>query len=274
MLAKGLAYIVIMASSVAFAQDTKPPDPPPPPNPGEPAITLSLAFASRTDRTVGGGVVSGSGVLTPDEFSGVVRYTLTLPVPHLRGYEPPAPQLWYSSRAGNEKAGVGWSFEFGAIHRSDFKRAGVQEFSHRSPVSSSPLVRGPTGKYTAEVNPPYSQYEVTGDGWMMTDQSGVRFRFGMNGSHRIPKDASHHATKQWLLEEIEDPHGNVVSFDYDIASNIAYPTRARYGAYRGVAGAEMPHVVEYVFTYEARPDVAAYSSSGVRYVVDKRLGKC
>lgn len=254
--------------ATAHAQDKDPPSPQPP-TPGEQPVSLALSIASR-ESTPGPAGASGIGVLTPDEFTGVARYVVSFPLPPVRGFEPPAPKLWYSSRNGNGKAGMGWATEFGSIHRSELKRAGIAEFSHRSPVGSNPLVFD-GARYQPEVSPPYSKYERAGDGWLMVDQSGTKYRFGTSAAYRIPTNAPDSNVRDWLLEEIEDPSGNLVQFEYEIDGNIAYPRRAAYGGHRTNGVVDLQHFLEYLMTYEPRPDPARLISGGVSYSMGKRL---
>lgn len=252
----------------AYAEDDPPP-PPQRPTPVAEPVSLSLSIASRESAPVPSGA-SGIGVLTPDEFTGVARYVVTFPLPPIRGFEPPAPKLWYSSRNGNGKGGVGWTAEFGSIHRSELKRPGVAEFLHQSPVGSSPLVFD-GARYLPEVSPPYNRYERVELGWRMVDQNGTTYRFGFSATHRLPTAAQGDDIRDWLLEEIEDPSGNLVQFEYEVDGNVAYASRVAYGAHRKNGVIDLPHFIEYTMKYEPRPDAVPLVSRGATYLMTKRL---
>lgn len=266
-----LGIFCALLSLNAPAQEEPRPPPPPPqlPTPAAEPVSLSLSIASRESAPVPSGA-SGIGVLTPDEFTGAARYVVTFPLPPIRGFEPPAPKLWYSSRNGNDKGGMGWTAEFGSIRRSELKRPGIAEFLHQSPLGSNPLVSD-GARYQPEVSPPYTRYERVGLGWTMVDQSGTTYRFGFKATHRLPTGAQGDEIRDWLLEEIEDPSGNLVQFDYEVDGNVAYPSRAAYGAHRKNGAIDLPHFIEYTMKYEARPDTVRLVSRGVTYVMTRRL---
>lgn len=264
-----LFVIALLFSPVSFAQDQ---DPGPAPEDTIPADYIkSLALAEPTTSTSG----SGSGTLTPDLFSGTMRYTIKLPLPPMRGFESPAPVLTYSSRSTETSVGFGWSFDFGAISRVTSKLGQSTNFHHSSRAGAIALVASGSA-YVPEFSPPFTKYRLNDAAgasyWVAVDDQGVIYRFGGSPESRVPTASTGDSVKKWLLDEISDPNGNFVTFSYVASGNDSLINRVSYGGHRDSAGTvDITPFFHYQFTYESRPDRVERLDGQDLFTQDKRL---
>ena len=273
-------FFLLLSAATCVAEENPgnagPPGPGgPTPQPTIPAEFVRALSTSDTSPLTSGGA---AGNLTPDQFTGTSRYSLSFPLPPLRGFEPPAPVLTYSSRSLERIAGFGWTLDFGAIVRIERNFGAETTFQHNSRVGAVSLVELSAFRFTPEFTPPYSDYRVLGDdfgnGWEMTDDKGARFRYGTRLESRLPAGALGSAVKKWLLDEVIDPNGNVTSIYYTSTDNTAYISEVRYGAHRDELGAEdIAPFVSYFFDYESRPDNFDRFDSGYISRVSQRLSR-
>lgn len=219
---------------------------------------------------------SAAGTLTPDLFSGTARYTISLPLPPMRGFEPPAPVLTYSSRSNETAVGFGWNFDFGSISKVTTKLGQSINYQHSSRAGAISLIDNGSATYVAEFSPPFTKYQIVNAAgashWIAIDDKGVTYKFGQRSESRIPTASTGDAVRKWLLDEISDPNGNIVTFSYSAIGNQSLIDRVSYGAHRNSAGViDILPVFYYEFTYEARPDKVERLDGLIAYALDKRL---
>ena len=108
------------------------------------------------------------------------------------------------------------------------------------------------------------RYERASDRWQIRDRDGTLRSYGATASTRIanPRNGQ---TFSWLLERVEDVHGNWISYAYDHATGVAYLSRIEYAQARSPANRSVD------FIAAAREDRAISYLGGFRRELDRRL---
>ena len=273
-----IALLLICMHAVSLSQededDNSPPPSPPPLSPSDPGelakFDASKALTSSESPTRQSG---SAGSLAPDLFSGSLRYGISLPIPFIRGFQPPGLNVTYNLRSQASVAGFGWSLDLGYIQRVREPQYARAEYQHVTPISTGNLVPVGAGaaKFSPEIIGPNNSYSRSGDEWRLRDAQGVLFVFGGNG-FVLPVDATGEAVERWLLREIEDPNGNLAKVLYEFDGGTAYLSSVEYGAHRSrMTNSEVSGDVRYDFKYEDRPDKSKIFSNGEFKQVRKRL---
>lgn len=177
-----------------------------------------------------------------DEFSGAAAlgYGFDLP-PGRNGIQPQLSISYHSQNQDHENlAGFGWSLNIPEISRSmrlgSDRMYSVNEYNLKLegkavtllPISLSDGVHGLFG---AEVEDNFWQanFELNGS-WRIRTKSGLSYNFGSSTTSR-QEDAV--KVYKWLLENIEDQHGNTVEYEYYKDSGQIYPSRIIYTNNKG-----------------------------------------
>jgi RHS repeat-associated protein len=198
--------------------------------------------------------------------SGAATLRIPVAVPPGPGGLAPQLALVYSSQAGDGPYGVGWSLPLGEIRCS--ARFGVPDYAacEDYELDGALLVKGAGSRYHTLVE---SFRRIlkdpaggAADSWEVTTSDGTRLRYGIDDNGRIHAGTS---IARWLLQQIEDIHGNQIDIAYDLDEVVepgtAYPSAITYaGGFR---------VVE--FFYEGRPDELHDYRDGIERYVTKRL---
>jgi hypothetical protein len=206
------------------------------------------------------------------------RFTFSLPIdaPVGTGSFAPSLSLDYESSQADGPFGVGWSLTTGEIQRSS--RFGVPTYTTSDPFELS----GQLLVYNGNASDPayhtrresFSKARRYGTGatssWEVVGPDGTRRRYGCTADSRVGKASGSDPVFRWLLCELEDVHGNVIKFTYDMRDEgTRYPAAITY-SYR--AGALVGGVERKIaFVLEARPDVSVSYRGGVRSLLAHRV---
>lgn len=174
-------------------------------------------------------------------LSGSAEVRLPLQVPTGINGLVPELTLQYSSQLVNETGpfGFGWEMEFGQIKR--LNKFGVREM-YDTPVYHITL--GPlkgeliflgedagveTYGMRRESEFARIQFTPANDAWVVTMKNGVVYRLGTNAQSRLQDDGGD-MVFAWDLEEVEEPHGNKIVYEYERLDGMLFPKKISYGA--------------------------------------------
>lgn len=213
---------------------------------------------------------------------GLLRLNLPLEIPVGTGGIPPSPGLHYASAHQDGPFGVGWALGFGEIRRtSRFGTPLYDDAVDQFELDGQLLVPGATaGRYHTDVETfQRIEFQTTDphtSAWEVTLPGGTILRYGLSSATRIettvvPAPANYVA--RWLLEEMEDVHGNRAKFEYASLGDpgMLYPTRISYSY--DASGAAIGELREVQFAYEDRPDPVTSFRGGVRTEISKRANE-
>src|SRR3989344_3096443 len=198
-----------------------------------------------------------------DEATGALTTIFPIKTPPGRKGVEPALSLSYSSRNTDNAniAGYGWSVDIPYIERInkrgsnklfteyDFRSSFDDELGRKESATS-------TEDYGAKVETgAFRQYEYMYHAWWrVTDKQGWVYTFGTTTATQI---ASSTNVFRWMLEKIEDPNGNAVTYEYEKDAGQIYPVRIAYTRSAGDTG-----LFQVEFAKESRSDIATSSAFG------------
>jgi len=204
---------------------------------------------------------------------GAVSESLAIEVsPGRRGVEPRL-VLTYSSMAGNGDEGLGWRIELGRVERwpGDGRPTVGDPDSYLYSLSGAggELRNTGGGVYRAEIESVYREFrklpdddgDGSFDGWITSNGEGGIHRFGGTPDSRIEGQV-------WMLDRVEDPSGNTITYSYERVNNGLYPKEIRYTGHMPTGD---PGANRVVFTYEDRPDERISYRNQVREEQTRRL---
>ncbi|CAG0957100.1 partial Protein RhsD, partial [Burkholderiales bacterium] len=231
-----------------------------------------------------------------DPVTGAATYTHPIPLPPgLGGLTPDLDLRYHSGSRSGGWVGLGWQLGMSSVGRSLEK--GVPSYTDSDtfeldghelvPATSEPAL--PRTYHTRRESFARVVHEADGS-WTVTRKDGTRQRFGStdnsliaNPDVRLPYPAHgtvdvQNATFQWLLSEVEDPRGNVITYTYDRSDpGIAYPKTVRYGLRRLASGAvsepddSVDRLVSFVLETGERTDASTNFSAGLERQLRRRL---
>ncbi len=196
--------------------------------------------------------------------------------PGRRNVEPRL-TLGYSSMAGLGDLGLGWQIDIGQVER--WRGDGTptvgdpDSFSYTLSGAGGQLINAGNGAYRARVESIYREFRrVAGtDGscdtnpdtcaWVMFDGEGALHRFGGSAESRIDGQL-------WMLDLVQDPRGNTITYHYENVNGAIYIKEIRY---TGFAPTGDPGANLVVFEYEDRPDARISYNHSVREERGRRL---
>ncbi len=192
----------------------------------------------------GPGSVEGLGEsFEPQLNSGTTTYAVKLKVPPGRaGFEPEL-TLRYNGGTGASPFGIGWSLSIPYIQRQTDK--GLPEYNNTDTfIESSGEELVPIGNssiYRHENEQAFIRYTRISEGWTAKTRSGMILKYGPGPETQIRIQDK---VFQWLLEEMADPNGNKIHFQYSLLNDNPqrYCTSITYNNH------------EIIFAYESRPD--------------------
>jgi RHS repeat-associated protein len=220
-----------------------------------------------------------------EERLGRATYSISIVTPPGSAGTGPRLSLQYESSDGHGHAGsfgFGWKLTgLSVIERNT--RRGVPFDYDAGPVCNQSLCylddfvlddqdlvcedRFCSGRYRTRIDDG-TRIEYRGElaGWEIQDRSGTRHSYGGSEETRI-RNARNGQVASWLLERVEDVHGNWIEYRYDRSSSpgTAYPASIEYAQ----AGAAANRRV--VFLSEPRQDLAIDYRSGLRREIDRRI---
>ncbi|MBI4606039.1 MAG: VCBS repeat-containing protein [Planctomycetes bacterium] len=231
----------------------------------------------------GAGSVEGLGEsFEPLLNTGIATFTVNLALPPRTNGLAPQLALTYNSGRGSSAFGIGWDVSVPSIRRQTDKgqpRYGLGEPGDTFILDGEELVRLTDGTYRAENESAFRRVgkRAGTDGWEAREKDGRILRFGLHPSREQPGRRSRIAlpgaaptlanTFSWLLDEIEDPSGNLVELLYEsfadspgqlYLAEARYPLRAETPA--ALRGGQPQHAV--LFTYGPRADAVSDFRSG------------
>ena len=199
------------------------------------AIFLSLSLRAFAQ---GGGESENKAPL-PDWFGqarsvsvapslGAVSESLAIEVsPGRRGIEPSL-VLNYSSMVGIGDQGLGWRVATGRVERwpGDGTPTVGDPDSYLYSLSGAggELRNTGGGVYRAELENVYREFrklpdvddDGVFDGWTTSNGEGAIHRFGGTPDSRIEDQV-------WMLDQVQDPSGNVITYEYERVNERLYP---------------------------------------------------
>lgn len=198
-------------------------------------------------------------------FSGQVGYGVPLELPAGVAGFGPSLSLGYSGDLGNGPLGVGWALPQVALRRG--LRLGVPAYTAADELElvgvggGGRLVALADGTWRVEGRAQAVKVARDGDGYVVTENGGVRYRLGITASGR---QAEGTRVAAWHAEEVVHPNGQAITFSYLQHNGQQYPQYVTWGpngAFR----------VEFVYT--SRPDVTVSYRTGFRVETARRLSE-
>ncbi|MCA9405666.1 MAG: VCBS repeat-containing protein [Candidatus Omnitrophica bacterium] len=210
----------------------------------------------------------------PHTGSSSAAIPIALP-PGRNGIQPNVTAV-YNSSARNGVMGVGWAMEFGSIQRST--KDGVPSYTNGDTfiLSQAGSVQelvydSSSGYYRPEIEGGFMKIEYLSSSspahWVVTDKTGTKYFFGEFQAAQEYDPSSVTKIYRWLLNRVEDIHGNNMTFTYARDGAVLYPEKIEY---TGHTDGTSPHA--YVsFILENRPDKRDKFNSGFKMSVNKRV---
>lgn len=233
-------------------------------------------------------------MMLPGQFdvspSGSALYTVPIEAAPGTAGMSPAVTLDYNSAGGNGLLGVGWSLgglpSIGRCPQTKAQDNGIDGVSFdnndRYCIDGQRLIviSGTYGAANSEYRTEIEgftkvvAYGAAGNGpsyFKAWTKSGQVMEFGNTTDSRILAEGTSTA-RSWGVNEISDTVGNylTVTYNNDIATSQAYPTRIDY---TGNAGESLSPYNSMRFEYEARPDVIEKYAAGSIIKTTVRLKK-
>jgi hypothetical protein len=195
--------------------------------------------------------------------------------------------LAYNSDRGNGWIGVGWELEgLGSIERST-KKGGPAYTSDGtytltlSGASHELVYNANTGDYHTQIETFLRiRYDTAANYWVVTNKSGVQYRFGYNTDSRAAAIRLGSGTRAWMLDRVSNTHcaappcdvttnpGNYMDITYiqDTVNGDVYPATITYTKGNGLTAFRTV-----TFITEPRTDFVASYRSGAKAIMDQRL---
>lgn len=192
----------------------------------------------------GGGAVGGLGeTFTPDLATGTGTFDLPLDLPNGPNDIGPRLRLRYDTGSPNGPFGMGWTLPLPRLMRSVVH--GFPRYDGTDTLvleGAGELLALPGGEFRPLVDAGVWRVRADGDGFLLTDRSGLQYALGTSGPARLSDPADPARVFAWHVERIDDALGNTVTLSWRRDDAQLYLDRVEYGAY------------EVVFAYEPRPD--------------------
>jgi hypothetical protein len=202
------------------------------------AATPSRPPISKSPGMDGAGVVSGSGTVTPDLFTGAMSYSIPVEVvPGRKGMQPSL-ALTYRSNNRDGWVGMGWDLEIGSIERSTkngVDLVGGTDFVLRMAGTAIDLIYDNSpgvNFYRAKIEGGFYRVEKISSGslfyWQVTDKTGRKYLFGQTSATRQYDPGDSNKVFKWCLDHVEDTNGNYMTYSYWKDQNQVYLDRIDY----------------------------------------------
>jgi len=208
----------------------------------------------------GGGGVQGLGAtFTPDLSTGTGSLSVRFDLPNGPNDIGPKLGLVYDTSAGNGAFGLGFSVPLPRVLlRTD---QGYPRYDGTDQIlleGAGPLVPLGGGHYRPQVDGGAWRVQANGDGFQLTDRSGVVYQLGIHPQARVADPAAPARIYAWHLESIIDPLGNTASFTWRADGGQLYLDSIAYGIY------------QLQFVYAARPDPFRFGRAGFTILTQLR----
>ncbi|QCB93559.1 toxin TcdB middle/N-terminal domain-containing protein [Cellulomonas shaoxiangyii] len=207
----------------------------------------------------GGGAVGGiGGGFAPDLNTGGGGYAVPLDLP--QGVDGHTPQLTlqYGTAHGAGPFGLGWALSLPRVEVSTDGRLPAHDGTDVLVVpGAGPLVAvpGDPGAFVPETDGLGWRVRRTGDGFTVTDRSGLRHVLGTTPGARVADPADPGRVHAWLLERSVRPAGQEIAYTWAADGLL---TDVRWAAYR------------LELHYEERPDPVLDGRAGFLRVTTRR----
>ena len=212
----------------------------------------------------GGSVASIGDTFAADLFTGTGSYSVPLWFPSGPGGFKPKLSLDYSTTAGNQEFGMGWSLNSLKLWRQTDR--GIPRYDNTDTLllAGEKIVRlagtDPNSPaYRAQKEVRFHRIHSEGDGFIVTDAMGLRYELGLTTSGREEQRATAQAirTSAWLIEKAVDTCGNTIHYQWLRDGERLYLESISYGPY---------HIR---FRYQPREDIQTNHRRG--YTVSTAL---
>lgn len=195
-----------------------------------------------------------------DLNTGQGGYAVALPLPEgIAGFGPTV-RLEYHHGGGPSAFGLGWTLPVRTIDlRLDFGVAGVDPSIEPVFVAGDrELVDVGGGEFRARRESDFTRYRRVGDGWEMTDRTGITHLLGTTPAARIADPVHPQRVVTWLIEQSKDTSGNRIDYTWEIEDGTPYLTAIAYAVYT------------LRLDYEVRPDRCRSGRAGFIRVLGRR----
>ena len=183
------------------------------------SLPVTAAYAD-TD-TPDSGISSSASPFLGESFqtdlaTGAATLSIPITTPPGRKNMQPKLGLSYSSNNSNGLCGVGWAIPQNAIQRST--KYGVPKYDNTDVFmftgggANAELVEIAPGEFRAKIESGFMKYLFSNNTWTVYDKTGTRYYFGLTSSSRLEDNSR---TFNWLLDKVEDTHGNYVAYIYE-----------------------------------------------------------
>jgi hypothetical protein len=207
--------------------------------------------------------------------TGALNYSYPIKTPPGRNGLHPDLELRYSSQDGttDNLFGYGWSTNIPYIER--INRKGIEKLYTENFFTSSldgELLLtsvSTTTDYKAKVqNGDFRTYTFANNQWTVTDKRGTTYKFGTTTGSRQDDVAGSTRIYKWMLDEIRDPNGNFIKYEYYKNDGQIYPSKIIYTGNGSTDG-----IFETEFVRESRTDVASSTKPGFNVKTNYRISE-
>lgn len=233
--------------------------------------TQSLATDEGDLTEIAKSISSAQRLVDVDEASGAASFSLPITVPAGRNGMQPDLRFSYSSQSLNNSGllGYGWSINIPYIER--INKTGTLDLYTQdyffSSLSGELATTSEEGDFIARADDgSFLQYTYDAGSWVMVDKKGYVYKYGSTSESKVSRASTTIDTYRWMLEEIRDSNGNIVSFKYFKDEGQVYPDEITYTDTTSSTG---PFSLE--FEYELRADIATSSEAGFSVVTKNRI---
>ncbi|MCE9674131.1 hypothetical protein LY474_40735, partial [Myxococcus stipitatus] len=201
--------------------------------------------------------------VTVDGFSAQVQYTVPFELPGGHAGFAPGLGLSYSGELGNGPVGVGWTLPVMSVRRS--LRLGVPAYAATDELElvgiagGGRLVPVGDGTWRLEGRGQQVKVEVSGSGYVVTENGGTQYRLGTTGGARQESGTQ---VAAWYAEEVLHPAGHRIGLTYVKDGEQVYPAGMAWGP---------TDAFQVEFVYEVRPDAVVGYRTGFGVTTGKRL---
>ncbi len=258
---------------------------------GLPLIILALfAFSPTALRAQMGASdpasVGLSAVGSVSETHGTSTYRIPLVVPPGPDGHTPKLALVYQSKSSKGPAGpfgFGWKLEglsaierdrkFGPPYDLTQPLGSAFEYRHDFVLDGQDLIfdssAGGRDRYrTQRDDGRLIEYIPSSNTWEIRDRQGRLFVYGTSASSRIDNDKNGE-TFSWLLQQVDDAHGNRITYWYQFTGGVARLTNVFWGD--GTAQNRRINIYPSGYVGAVRPDQPISYSAGFRQKLDHRI---
>ena len=215
--------------------------------------------------------------ISADESSGAFTTSIPIKTPLGRKGVQPSLSLSYNSYRQEDIniAGFGWTIDIPSIER--INKRGVEglftQFDFRSSLDGElgrKASATTTEDYGAKVeNGAFRAYEYKSHAWWkVTDKTGTIYTFGTSTLSRLDDPNDSTKVYRWMLERVEDPNGNYMTYEYTKDKGQVYPSKIKYTGKSTDQG-----IFEVEFLKETRSDIATSTATGFAVVSRYRINE-